>query len=63
VPSGYESPRAPLLKKMLFGDSALMTKQARGEGDPQVRLPKVSACGRQMRQRLKEGFPRIIVGH
>jgi hypothetical protein len=63
VPSGYESPRAPLLKKMCCGDSALITKQARGEGDPQVRLPKVSACGPQTMHQLKEGFPRIIVGH
>jgi hypothetical protein len=63
VPSGYESLRAPLLKKMCFGDPALITKQARGERDPQVRLPKVSACGPQTMHRLKEGFPRIIVGH
>jgi hypothetical protein len=27
VPSGYESPRAPLLKKMCCGDSALIAKQ------------------------------------
>ena len=65
MPSGYESPRVPLLKKkMCVGGSALITKQARGEGDPQeVRLPQVSAGSRQTRHRLKEDFPRIIVGH
>jgi hypothetical protein len=63
VPSAYESPRVPLHKKMCLGDSALITNQARGEGDPQVRLPQASACSRQTRQRLKEDFPRIIVGH
>jgi hypothetical protein len=64
VPSGYESLRVPLLKKkMCVGGSALITKQARGEGDPQVLLPQVSACSRQTRQLLKEDFPRIIVGH
>jgi hypothetical protein len=64
VPSGYESPRAPLLKKMCFGDPAPnRAKQAREEDPQEVRLPKVSACSRQRRQQLKEDFPRIIVGH
>ena len=64
MPSEYQSPRVPLLKKkMCFGTPPLIAKQARGEGDPQARLPKVSACSRQTMHRLKEGFPRIIVGH
>jgi hypothetical protein len=64
VPSGDESPRVPLLKKKkCFGGSALITKQARVEGDPHVRLPQVSACSRELWHRLKEDFPRIILGH
>jgi hypothetical protein len=64
VPSGYEFPRVPLLKEMFFAATPpLVTKQARGEGPQEVRLPQASASSREMRQRLKEGFPRIIVGH
>jgi hypothetical protein len=62
VPSGYQSPRVPLIKKkMCFGDSD-PNKHARGKVT-QVRLSQAWACGRQTRQRLKEGFSRIIVGH
>jgi hypothetical protein len=63
VPSGYQSPRVPLLKKkMCFGDSAPNNQASARRRSQEVRLPKVSACSRQTRQLLKEGFPRIIEG-
>jgi hypothetical protein len=64
VPSGYESPRVPLRKKKTcFGDSAPNNQASARRRSAKVRLPQASACSRQTRHRLKEGFPRIIVGH
>jgi hypothetical protein len=58
VPSGYESPRVPLPKKMCFGDSA-PNNQARGEGGPQVRLPQASAPAVARRVPTEGGLPEV----